>query len=80
MKVHGTYQPLITVLITLRIMPLKGLIGVTPIISRVISPVISEPPSRGFKHPESPQSLRSQGSLQTLKVLGNALKALGHPS
>ena len=37
MKVHGTYSPIITVLITLLIIPLKGLIGVIPIISRVIS-------------------------------------------
>ena len=40
LKVHGTYKPIITVLITLLIIPLKGLIGVIPIISRVISPVI----------------------------------------
>ena len=40
LKVHGTYYPIITVLITLLIIPLKGLIGVIPIISRVISPVI----------------------------------------
>ena len=41
LEVHGTYKPLITVLITLLILPLKGLIGVIPIISRVISTVIS---------------------------------------
>ena len=41
LEVHGTYKPIITVLITLLIIPLKGLIGVIPIISRVISPVIS---------------------------------------
>ena len=36
MKVHGTYYPIKTVL-----RALKGLKGVIPIISRVISPVIS---------------------------------------
>ena len=41
LKVHGTYQPIVTVPITLLIIPLKGLIGVIPIISGVISPVIS---------------------------------------
>ena len=41
LKVHGTYEPRKTVLIILLIVPLKGLIGVIPIISRVISPVIS---------------------------------------
>ena len=40
LKVHGTYYLIITVLITLLIIPLEGLIGVIPIISRVISPVI----------------------------------------
>ena len=40
LKVHGTYQPIITVLITPLIIPLKGLIGVIPSISRVISTVI----------------------------------------
>ena len=40
LKVHGTYEPIITVLITLLMIPLKGLIGVIPIISRVISPAI----------------------------------------
>ena len=40
LKVHDTYQPLTTVLITLLI-PLKGLIGVIPIISRARSPLIS---------------------------------------
>ena len=32
LKVHGTYQPIIAVLITLLIIPLKGLIGVIPVI------------------------------------------------
>ena len=41
LEVPGTYQPIITVLLTLLIIPLKGLIGVIPIISRVISTVIS---------------------------------------
>ena len=40
LKVHGTYLPIIAVLITLLVIPLKGLIGVIPIISRVISPDI----------------------------------------
>ena len=40
LKVHGTYSPVITVLIAQLRIPLKGLIGVIPIISRVISPVI----------------------------------------
>ena len=39
LEVHGTYEPIITVLVTLLIIPLKGLIGVIPLISRVISPV-----------------------------------------
>ena len=38
---HGTSQPLVTGLITLLILPLSGLIGATPSISRVIIPVIS---------------------------------------
>ena len=37
----GLNNQFITVLITLLIIPLKGLIGVIPIISRVISTVIS---------------------------------------
>ena len=37
----GLHIPLITVLITLLIIPLKGLIGVIPITSRAISTVIS---------------------------------------
>ena len=41
LEVHGTYSPIRTVLIILLIIPLKGLIGVIPIISRVISLVIS---------------------------------------
>ena len=36
-----TYEPIITVLIPPLIRPLKGLIGVLPIISRVISPILS---------------------------------------
>ena len=38
---RGSFKGLITVLITLLIIPLKGLIGVIPIIGRVISKVIS---------------------------------------
>ena len=49
---HGTWYSLITGLITLLIIPLNGLIGVTPIICRVIIPVkvvtkSHGPPSRG---------------------------------
>ena len=40
LKVHGTCEPITTALITLLIMPLQGLIGVIPNISRVLSAVI----------------------------------------
>ena len=49
LKVHGTWYLLLTRLITLLITPLNGLIGVSPFISRVITPVITtshEPSSR----------------------------------
>ena len=41
LEAHGTSVTTYNWLITLLIMPLNGLIGVTPILSRVIIPVIS---------------------------------------
>ena len=41
LKVHGTYQPLLTVLVTLRILGITPIRPFKGIISRVISTVIS---------------------------------------
>ena len=51
LQAHGTYEPLTTGLVTLLVVSMTGLICVSPMTSRVITPVISsyevhEPPCR----------------------------------